>query len=647
MRSVGYQEARSRSVRVRPALGAAALAVLALAACGNTTDTVDRPVVVHVPAACVPLADAKVFDQAYSIFRAGGDFSASPVAPSVGLYLRETGTALAALPMDTRAITLELSLPAGAAPQAWTGLTLVGAGEGGVDLLAFPTAHTCPLSVPVERADATLGAFDDHHVLIVGGGRGMQVPHSFVADLTTGFIVQLPFGLKTSREKPTITAFGDGALVAGGNNPDTKAPIDTAEVYENNAPAFDFSITPIALSQPRANHGAVVLANGKTLLVGGTDSSGLPLRTMEIVDPKERRVFTQGVELLEVARMNPVVLRLASGEILVAGGFTPGGTQLGSSAAPIPVARLEWLTPDASAHSKPSRDLVARRNRGFVALDAGGALAVVAPDSTDVTDSNFQTTWLISGEGALEPGEPIPGLKNSPLALFRGTAGSPMLYTGAHWLRYEPWFGAFLTVDQAPSDGPPLGLGPSADTPLAAVGVSPDAGLAMWLGNGGDARPHLFGYRFGTMHPFADIPKTLLTQNASYFAPDRAPSDISRFDPAAGLKLATGATAMLTDVTFAAFSLDLSSPSGAAPLVLLRDDAGSEVEIGGAACPLLVGSRIHVERHGEQITTSVDQSAPKVCPVKLDPKVRVHVGVRGGAADESYVTSFSIERMGK
>ena len=104
---------------------------------------------------------------------------------------------------------------------------------------------------------------------------------------------------------------------------------------------------------------------------------------------------------------------------------------------------------------------------------------------------------------------------------------------------------------------------------------------------------------------------------------------------------------MLTDVTFASFALDLSSPSGAAPLVLLRDDAGHEVEIGGAACPLLVGSRIHVERHGELITTSVDQSEPKTCQVKLETSVRLHVGIRGGSADESIVTSFSIERLGK
>ncbi len=104
---------------------------------------------------------------------------------------------------------------------------------------------------------------------------------------------------------------------------------------------------------------------------------------------------------------------------------------------------------------------------------------------------------------------------------------------------------------------------------------------------------------------------------------------------------------MLTDVTFAGFSLDLSSPSGTAPLVLLRDDAGAEVEIGGAACPLLVGSHLHVERHAEQILTSVDDSELRACPMKLDPKVRLHVGVRGGAADESYVTSFSIERAPK
>lgn len=622
------------------------LVLSGLFACGTASDTVDRPITIHVPAACA--MDAT---RAFSIFRAGGDFSSSPVAPSDGLFIGATGKVLSSLPVSALSITLEVSQPAATGnPLGWTGLTtvpLAGGGEGGLDVLALPTGATCPLSTDVERTDGTLGTFDDHHVLIVGGSRGSQVPHSFVANLRTGQVTVLPFGLNTRRLNPTITTFGNGALVAGGSDPDTGAPISTAEVYENREPVGDFSPTRIDLSQPRANHGAVVLASGRTLLVGGTDSSGKVLRTMEVIDPVERRGIPGGA-LLEVPRMNPTVLRLASGEILVAGGFTPGPTQLGKPGPPVPVSRLEWFTADASAHSKIlPRDLVARRNRGFVALDAGGALAVVAPDDTDVSDANFQTTWVISSEGVLDPGEPIPGLKNSSLALFRGTGGSPMLYTGAHWLRYEPWFGAFLTVEDAPLEGPPLGLAPETQTPLANIGVAPDPGLAMWLANGADASAHLFGYRFGTMHAYADIPKTLLTQNASYFALDRAPSDVARFDPAVGLKLATGATAMLTDVTFAAFALEVGSPSGASPLILLRDDSGNEIEIGGAACPLLVGSRIRVERHGGSITTSVDGSTPKPCPETLDPRVRVHLGVRGGSADVSKVTELSIERLPK
>ena len=64
-----------------------------------------------------------------------------------------------------------------------------------------------------------------------------------------------------------------------------------------------------------------MLATGETLLVGGIGQFGVPLATMEIVDPKTRRYRTSGVATLLVPRSSPTVLRLASGEIMVAGGF--------------------------------------------------------------------------------------------------------------------------------------------------------------------------------------------------------------------------------------------------------------------------------------------------------------------------------------
>src|SRR4029079_15075251 len=104
-------------------------------------------------------------------------------------------------------------------------------------------------------------------------------------------------GLGSKRSRPTITAFRatpdqDPApsLVAGGEDPETQTPIGTAEIYvaKLGVPGElgDFDAVKIDLAEPRTKHGAVVLATGETLLVGGIGQFGAPIGTMEIVDPK-------------------------------------------------------------------------------------------------------------------------------------------------------------------------------------------------------------------------------------------------------------------------------------------------------------------------------------------------------------------------
>jgi hypothetical protein len=625
-------------------LFALAVAAPGVAACDSSTEIVFRPVTVHVPESCrfVPGTPA------FSIFKAGGDFDPGPVQPADHVDDVDTpGIELPSLPALTRSITLDVTQPT----HSWSGLSLV-ADSGQVDILAWQKSATCSLHDHVDNTDATLGTFNDHRVLIVGGspvptGETTRNASSFVVDMRTGAVASPALGLATPRVRPTITSFGKGALVAGGASPDTGTPVATAEVYVDSDPTGDFDPTPILLTGPRANHGAVTLANGKTLLVGGTDASGKLIPSMEIVDPADRHPTTQHVARLKVPRAFPTVLKLASGEILVAGGFT--FTDPTTATGPmIPVPTLEWFSADASVPSpaKHARDLVARANRAFVALDAGGALAVIAPDDTDINDSGFLTTWIITADGALEPGQPIPGLKNSALAMFRGTGGAPMLFTGAHWLRYEPWFGAFTAAESAPDDGPPLTPSSPRSITIASA-TSPDPGLVLWLddvGSGGNAGPAIIGYRFGTEHAFADVPSPLLATGPSYFALDRAPTDGTRYDSTADvLKLEAGATAMVTDATFAAFALEVRSSLGFMPLVVLRDDNGNELEVGGASCSLLGGSKVNVERHGTNVTASVDDGTPKTCETKVDATARLHVGLRG-SGDGATSNYFSISR---
>ena len=199
--------------------------------------------------------------------------------------------------------------------------------SGPINVLVWPGGETCRLTRNVEpRTDVTFGVFG-RHLMVAGGKLAGQVPHTFVGDLSTGILEPLAFGLGTRRSRATVTAFGmsEGgavqALVAGGEDPDTQTALGTAEIYvaTPGAPGDlgDFTRERVDLSEQRTRHGAVVLATGETLLVGGTGQFGAPLATMETLDPKTHRYRTSGIATLAVPRTSPTVLRLASGEEIV------------------------------------------------------------------------------------------------------------------------------------------------------------------------------------------------------------------------------------------------------------------------------------------------------------------------------------------
>ncbi len=586
-----------------------AICALASVACKTDPKFENRPLVVYAPRSC-PVAQ----DGAFAVIYGNGDFADASAGVS-SVFLRDVGAVLDELPANTRSVIVDVSNPAQNGD--WRGIASV-ASSGPVHVLVWPGGKACRLTRNVEpRADMSFGVFG-HHVMIAGGSLLGRVPQTFVGDLTTGIVAPLAFGLGTRRAHATITAFGTGAdsepspaLVAGGENPDTQSALGTAEVYMPKSGASgdigEFDTERIELSEPRTRHGAVVLATGETLLVGGTGQFGAPLATMELVDPRTRRHRSSGVALLEVPRINPMVLRLASGEILVAGG-------LDANQQPIPT--LEWFSPDANQRAKRPVDLVVGRDRAIVPLETGGALAVVIPSSA-VAD--FKSVWVISADGTLEPGVPIDAGTLDRVRLFRGAEGAPILWTGRRWMRYLPWSGAFQPMVDAPPNGP--------DGPAIASG---DGGLALWLEGRIEGQLYVTGYRFATRSRYGAVKNPLLVEGTLGLAPDRLPTGSMRFDAGKGLALGAGESAFVTDVTYA--SVDVELDVSAAVSLVLRQEDGRELFIGGAECPFAEPpkSTLRIEREGLEVRVRVDGNEPRRCATDLGAEARVSVGVRGG-----------------
>lgn len=616
--------------RAKLLIGAIGLGLCAAAVPGCTRDPKieERPLVVYSPRSC-PVS----LTEAYSVIYGTGDFDDEQSAVA-SLYLRDVGTTLTELPPTTRAIIIDVSHPAHSID--WRGTAEVPA-SGPINVLVWPGGETCRLSRNVEpRADVSIGVFG-RHLMVAGGSLVGQVPHTFVGDLSTGILEPLEFGLGTRRSRATITAFRTSAnddpspaLVAGGEDPDSKTPLGTAEIYvpQPGVPGDlgDFTRERIDLSEPRTKHGAVVLATGETLLVGGTGQFGAPLSSMEIIDPKTHRYRTSGVRTLQVPRTNPTVLRLASGEILVAGGFDRSNR---------PVPTLEWFSPDVTRATKRPLDLVTGRERSFVPLDAGGALAVIVPESGAASD--FKTVWIISADGTLEPGLPIDPGTIDKVRLFQGTEGAPVLWTGQRWLRWQPWSAAFQPISDAPPNGP--------NGPFI---VSGDRGLALWLDDRIEGQLYVTGYRFATRSRFGAVRNPLLVDSTVGLAPDRVtgtPGSSIRFDEASGLELGPGASAFVTDVTYADVSIELDA--GGAPSVVLRQEDGVEVSVGGAECPFaqLPRRSLRVDRKGTRVRYTIDDDESHDCARELTPGARLSIGLRGGDnAPSSFVRNLRITR---
>ena len=462
-----------------------------------------------------------------------------------------------------------------------------------------------------------------------------STPGSVAVRLDTGAIDPLSGATRTDA---TVTAFGAGALVAGGKA--SGAVLDQAIVYD---PALDgFAPQAIALAGPRADAGAVVLATGETLLVGGVGRDGAtPLDSMEIVDPVTRTARL-AASTLAVAQSAPTVLRLASGEIFVAG-------LVGAS----PVVELDGFRP---TRARPSRAGPRSSSRGRLArsraLEAGGVLAVIAPPPN--APASFQNTWVIDPNGVLEPATPIEGDVPQPV-LFGGAGGAPVLWTGTsatgapgRWLRWQPWSGAFAPLEVLD------------DTPDRIVGAaaSPDPGTALWVDGTSPGAPRIAALRFDDRGEYSTLSGPLLVSDTTDTAPDRlAAGGVVSFDPSkGGLTLEPGASApgpgaFVTDRTYEDVQIEVDAPTGQPALIVLRDALGDELEIGGAACfgAVVSGTKssLTVVRKGASVTWALSSGASGTCALGFDATARVSVGVRAAPdLSQSVVSNLRVTRLG-
>jgi hypothetical protein len=130
--------------------------------------------------------------------------------------------------------------------------------------------------------------------------------------------------LMTARARQSATVLNDGrVLIAGGD--DSSGVLATAEIFDPATGSLQPTMGPMA--EARKNHRAVLLKDGRVLLIGGENATGV-LATAEAFDPW-KGTFTPVGKMSQARRFHTATL-LNDGTVLVAGGEDRTGQALNS-----------------------------------------------------------------------------------------------------------------------------------------------------------------------------------------------------------------------------------------------------------------------------------------------------------------------------
>jgi hypothetical protein len=265
--------------------------------------------------------------------------------------------------------------------------------EDGIEVLLWRKGVGCELYVddgahryPGPNAGQATGYSPEAGLVLVAGSDSEEsaAAGAIVFDSGTGASTRVDVTFPEARAYATVTPFGSGFLLAGGEKPlDTdfvpdRETRESAAFYDAASGEFDADL--IELEFGRTRHAAVMTPRGETLLVGGGRATpdGMELVTQfEVISPRTRRSTVNGVTHLANGRMEPSALMLDNGKLLVGGGYDENR---------MPVSSLEWFSADGSCpispgddscpHEPPDAELTARHHRAFVAMPGGGALTV-------------------------------------------------------------------------------------------------------------------------------------------------------------------------------------------------------------------------------------------------------------------------------
>ncbi len=215
------------------------------------------------------------------------------------------------------------------------------------------------------RAYARAVALVTGEILILGGMDAsdprVSVPTTELFDPSSGRVTVLDQPIAGRLNQAVTVAWGDRVVVTGGTEwlGEAWRSVSRTDVY---LPWSRTWLRAPHMIQPRSDHGAAALLDGRVLVTAGNKDAHV-LRSSEIFDPQT--MLWESAAPLPVGRTQFSMVTLPDGRVLVAGGFEEDGT----------ISRTTWLyEPWSDTWRAGAEMLEVRLNHSMVRLPDGDLL---------------------------------------------------------------------------------------------------------------------------------------------------------------------------------------------------------------------------------------------------------------------------------